>query len=139
PRAVYRMTVDYGSATVAEFRLSTPTQRVTLTAGGRVVVPVYADRRGYAGPIELSANGLPAGVTLEGAMIPPESDGTLVTVVPGEETAEAAITTWHGRANGMTERPVRLRGHPLERLQPWLAAELAIAPTTAGTALSIDW
>src|SRR5207245_853812 len=82
----------------------------------------------------LSATGLPAGVTLEGAVIPPESDGTLVTVVPGEETADAAITTWRGRAEGMTERPVLLRGHPLERLQPWLAAALAAAPTTTQAA-----
>ena len=32
------------------------------------------------------------------------------------------------------------KGHPLERLQPWLASEFAIAPTDAKTAdFSIDW
>jgi len=32
------------------------------------------------------------------------------------------------------------KGHPLERLQPWLATEFAVAPTSAKVAdFSIDW
>ena len=33
-----------------------------------------------------------------------------------------------------------LKGDPLERLQPWMASELAVAPTTAkGVDFQVEW
>ncbi|HJZ55963.1 MAG TPA: hypothetical protein VKE74_13420, partial [Gemmataceae bacterium] len=138
---VYRLTVDPvpGDSRNADFRLFTPAQRLTLPTGGRVVVPVYAERRGYTGTIELAADALPVGVKLDGAEIPTSADGVLVTAARGEGTSDAAITSWRGRG-GNLERPVIVRGHSLERLQPWLAAELAVAPTSAkADDFAIDW
>jgi hypothetical protein len=136
PRAVYRLTVDPGPPP-ADIRLTTPAQKVVLPAGGRVVVPVFAERKGYAGPLALAADALPSGVKLDGAAIPAECDGALVTVTGGK--GDPAVATLRGRGDGLPERPVFLRGHPLERLQPWLAAELAVAPTAAKSDLAIDW
>jgi hypothetical protein len=103
------------------------------------VIPVFAERRGYAGPIRLTADRLPAGVRLEGAEIAPDADGALVTVHHGEKATDAVVTRWVGAGGGLG-RPLVLKGHPLERLQPWLAAELAAAPVAAkGEAFAIDW
>jgi hypothetical protein len=139
PRGIYRLTIDPVKADGAgDFRLTTPLQRLSLPAGGRAVVPVFVERRGAARKVTLSATGLPAGVKLEGTTIPADADGTLVTV-----TATAPVTagfiTWTGRA-GVEERPVTFRGHPLERLQPWLATEFAVAPSSAKAMdFGIDW
>jgi hypothetical protein len=141
PRGVYRLVIEPQRAAVKTgFQLVTPAQRVALPAGGRAVIPVLIERGGYEGRVELSAEGLPAGVRLEGADIPEGADGALVTVQRGAAATGAVITHWHGRAADGEERAVTIKGHPLERLQPWLATELALAATTAKAAdLQIDW
>jgi hypothetical protein len=143
PHGIYRLTVDPQppSTGQTDFRLFTPSQRIALPAGGSSVVPVLIERRGYLGRIVLSAEGLPPGVTLEGAEIPPGADGALVTVRRSESAGgDAVITRWRGRADGGEEREVILRGTPLQRLQPWLATELAVAPTNGKAAdFRIDW
>jgi hypothetical protein len=138
-RAIYRLTVEPQEAAKADYRLVCPTQALSLPTGGRWVVPVLIDRRGYTGPIDLAATGLPAGVKLDGATIPPESDGALVTVQRTDAPAEPAITHWQGRGTGI-EHAVLIKGSPMETLQPWLASEIAVAPT-AGKACEyqVDW
>jgi hypothetical protein len=111
---------------------------LNLPAGGRAVVPVFVERRGQVRKITLSATGLPANVKLEGTVIPADADGALVTVTAPGPVA-AGLITWTGRV-GADERPVGFKGHPLERLQPWLATEFAVAPTDAKIAdFGIDW
>jgi hypothetical protein len=141
PKGVYRLTVEPHSATERKtFRLLTPVQRASLPVGGRDVVPVLVERHGYTGSITLTADGLPRGVKLEGATIPAGADGTLVTVVRDAAPSEAVLTTWRGRGEDGQEQTVVVKGHPLERLQPWLAIELPVAPTTAQAAdFQVDW
>ena len=139
PRGVYRLTID--PLTIVgqgDFRLTTPLQRLNLPAGGRAVVPVFVDRRGFVGKIDLAADALPAGLKLEGGTIAANADGALVTVTATGDV-HAGLITWKGRG-GADERAVSFKGHPLERLQPWLATEFAVAPTSAKTAdFGIDW
>jgi hypothetical protein len=141
PKGVYRLTVEPQSSSEHKtFRLITPVQRVSLPVGGRDVVPVLVERHGYQGSITLSADGLPRGVKLEGATIPPGAGGTLVTVVRDAAPSEVVLTTWRGRGEDGQEQTVVVKGHPLERLQPWLATELPVAPTTAQAAeFQVDW
>src|SRR5581483_3418822 len=142
PGGVYRLAVEpqQSAARSADFRLLTTGPVPALPAGGRAVLPVLLERHGYTGPVEVTAAGLPAGVTLENTAIPPEADGTLITLRRGAAAAGAAITTWHGRGADGQQRIALLKGHPLERLQPWLAEEIAVAPTTAkADELQIDW
>jgi hypothetical protein len=140
PRGVYRLTIDPQTAENRGFRLVTPAQRVSLPVEGRSVVPVLVERRGYEGSVTLSATGLPAGVKLESATIPAGCDGTLVTVLREGSSGDAAITTWRGRGEDGQEHEVVVKGHPLERLQPWLAAELPLAPAAAKAAdFQVDW
>ncbi|MGE5193062.1 MAG: hypothetical protein ACM3U2_11230 [Deltaproteobacteria bacterium] len=142
PRGVYRLTVDpqQSAAAKPEFRLSTSAQRIHLPVGGRCVIPVWLDRRGYSGGVELAAAGLPAGFKVDGGVIADGTDGTLVTIDRGQVPGEAALTTWRGRGADGTERPVWIAGNPLERLQPWLATEIALAPLAAQAAeFQVDW
>ncbi len=114
-------------------------QRISLAAHGSTIVPVVVERAGYPGKIELSAN-VPAGVKLEGTTIPEGADRRLVTLSRADAGFEAAITTWRGRTDLGSEQAVLLKGHPLERLQPWLATEIAMAPTTAkANDLLVQW
>jgi hypothetical protein len=135
----YRLAIDLPDAPRPDFRLSTVMQRVSLPVGGRAVVPVVAERRGYPGPIDLAADLLPGGLRLESAQIPTGTDGTLVTIVRDEDSFDPAIVGWRG-IGGDLQRPLVVKGHPLESLQPWLATELPIAPTTGTrTDFDIDW
>jgi hypothetical protein len=140
PRAIYRLVIgpQMPAAGKGGFKLSAVVQRASLAAGGRLVIPIQVERQGYQGKIDLTAN-LPAGVKMDGAQIPEGADGTLVTL-HGETTFEPIITSWRGRGVDGVEQPVVLKGHPLVRLQPWLATEIAVAPSDAKTSdLLVDW
>jgi hypothetical protein len=146
PRGIYRLVVTPQSAIKNNFRLTTPIQRLSLANAGRVVVPVFVERDGYDGPVEISVVGLPSGVKLEGTTIPEGRGGTLVTFVR-EGAGEAAILQLRGKAADGREslvtvqnvQPGQVRTGP-SRIQPWLDQELAAALTTANAAdFQIDW
>jgi hypothetical protein len=143
PRGVYRLVVEpqQSGSKRADFRLVTTARHIALPAGGRAVIPVLIDRSGgYEGRITLSAEGLPAGVRLEGADIPDGADGALVVVQRGDAPAGAVISRWRGRAPDGDERSVTTKGHSLERLQPWLATEIAVfVSQDLKTEFEIDW
>lgn len=138
PRSFYRLAIEPVVRSSGTFQLLTPIQRVNLAQGGRAVLPIWVERGGYEGPVQLSADGLPAGIQMEGHQIPEGADGALVLLTRGEEAGTAVITQWSGK--GADERAVQVKGHPLERLQPWLAREIAVAPTTRKAAdFDIAW
>lgn len=140
-RAVYRLMVDpiVAGPTSADFELSTTVPRLSLSANGRAVFPVLVERKGYIGPIELKASGLPTGVKLDGLTIPAGAEGTLVTVMAGNQPFDAAQVFWQGAGGGM-DRPVLLKGHLMERLQPWMAGEFAVSSRSqAGAPLQVEW
>lgn len=146
-RAIYRLVVRPQSAAQNEFRLLTPVPRIALANAGSAVVPVFVERDGYEGPIEITAVSLPTGVKLEGATIPADRDGALVSVVR-EGTGEPAIAQLRGKASDGREQPVTTldmtpgRPRPLHpsRIQPWLDQEVAVAATTSNAAdFQIDW
>ena len=77
---------------------------------------------------------------VDGAIIPDGADGTLVTLERSDALLDASITIWRGRGIDGAEQIVVVKGHPLERLQPWLANEIALAPTNAkATEFVVDW
>lgn len=137
-RGVYRLTVDPQSPASRSYRLTTTMQRVALPVGGRSVLPIHIERRGYAGKFDLA----PAapGLRFDGLTIPDDADGTLLTVERGDANSDAVVTTFRGRDADGIEHAVVVKGHPLERLQPWLANEIALAPTIAKAAdFQVDW
>jgi hypothetical protein len=57
-----------------------------------------------------------------------------------EGLADAAIMSWRGHGEDGEEQPVLVRGDPLERVQPWLATELAVAPSAVRAAdFQVEW
>jgi hypothetical protein len=139
PHGIYRLVVEPQTpAARGTFKLSTSTQRVSLPVGGYQVLPIFVERQGYQGPIDLSAN-LPGGIKATGTRIPEGADGTLVTLQRDEGSFEPVITHWQGRAQEGTEQAVVVKGHPLQRLQPWLATEIALAPVEAKPEIFVDW
>ncbi|QDU30885.1 hypothetical protein ETAA8_60340 [Anatilimnocola aggregata] len=145
PLAAYHLQLSTATeqTSTSNFHLATNVERTAIPRNGRWVFPLWVDRRGTTGPIEITAHGLPPGVTLPTTVIPAESDGTLVTLsADGSEVSaeqQATITRWQGTA-GDRKRTVVVRNHPLEVLQPWLAEEIALARASASAdAFTIDW
>ena len=62
-----------------------------------------------------------------------------MTLRRAEGAALPGIVTWRGKAEDGEARTVQVKGHPLERLQPWLASEVAVAPTKDRGDFRIDW
>lgn len=141
PQGIYRLVVDPRSAEEkADWQVVTTSQRVTLAAGGKNLIPVLVERKGYQGTITLRAEGLPSSVKLENAIVPAGSDGTLLTLQRSDAALEPTVFSLWGKAEDGREQPVFIKSHPLEKLQPWLASELAIGPTTFKAAdFVVDW
>ncbi|MCI0681467.1 MAG: hypothetical protein L0Y71_05125 [Gemmataceae bacterium] len=139
PRGIYRLAIKPQSpAVLYDCKLSTPVQRVTLPLGGRSVIPVVVERRGFQGEIELSPivflHDATKAIKFEGTVIPDGADGTLLSLTRNDSPFEAFVSRLRGRDAGDREQPVIVKGHPLERLQPWLATEIAVAPSAAKAA-----
>lgn len=77
-RFAYRVTVDEGAA---GFALSCASDRINVPAGGTTTVKVIARRRGYNGPIRLSVEGLPAGLTAVPTVIGPGRGAVELTLI----------------------------------------------------------
>jgi hypothetical protein len=138
-RGIYRLVIEPHGAIKDNFKLTTTVQRLSLAEGGRGMAPVFVDRKGgYAGAIELFADPPSPGLKLNGATIPPGADGTLMTVERTE--SPPVVLTLRGRTDQGSAHAVVIKGHPLERLQPWLAQEFAIAGSNeAANEFTIDW
>ncbi len=143
PNAIYRLVIapQTGNAVGDAFALTTTLQRLSLPVGGRAVLPIIADRRGgFMGKLDLSLSDSQAGVKLAGTTIPDGADGTLLTVERTAAGLDAVITSFKGRTTDGVVQTLLVKNHPLERLQPWLASEIAIAATTDNAAdFAIDW
>jgi hypothetical protein len=137
-RGIYRLVVEPQGA-VKEFKLTTNVQRVSLPIGGRLVVPVMIERRGFTGKIDLRLD-LPPAVKASGLTIPEHADGALVTLERGDAPFDAVVTTWGDGNKKDGETLVAVKGHPMERIQPWLANEIAVAPNNMKAAeFVVDW
>ncbi|MFO0864554.1 MAG: hypothetical protein U0744_07880 [Gemmataceae bacterium] len=142
PRGIYRLVVaPKNEAGDDDFRLRTTKQRIGVSVGGFAAFPITIDRTGgYEGPIQLAADKMPAGFAAENTLIPEGGEGAIVVVRRPADAGSEAILRWKGTTKVNDERDVSIVGHPLERLQPWLASEVALAPIAAKASdYQIDW
>jgi len=141
-KANYRLGIEDISApeTSANINLITPIQRLSLSTNSIVVFPVWANRNGYVGKIEVQFSQLPKGVKLEGNSIPPDGEGALITLSTNAEATQPIVTTLIGKNDKSIDFEVGVFNHPLQRLQPWMASEIAVAPVSEkAPSLSIAW
>ena len=102
-------------------------------------MPVFLERRGYLGKVDLTAM-LPMGIRAEGTLIPAGADGSLVTLERGDASPDPAIIHLLGRGADGSDHQVMVKPHPLERLQPWLATEIALGSTSGKASdFVVDW
>jgi hypothetical protein len=125
---IYRLAIT--PAGQPDFSLTLFTDRESLPRQGVAVMRVRANRAGYNGPIKLSIDGLPPGVAVTGEEIPAVATDTLVTLQTGDQQPAPVVTTIVGESvepNLALRRIARLADSPLDKSQPWLANELALA------------
>ena len=78
PARVYRINIeDLGQP---DFQLRLDTDHLSLPAGASQVIKLQVTRRGYNGPIELSAEGFPEGLSLSGTTIQAGSNISLLAL-----------------------------------------------------------
>jgi len=104
-----------------DFSLQLNTDRLEMPKNQPSVVRVVATRRGYQGPIQLGLQNLPEDVIVEGDVIPPGANATLLTLTPNMKAA---------LRGGIT----RLAGWPIDNVKQ---SRLATTPLTA-TALTTN-
>ncbi len=141
PRGVYRLVIEPQGSVKDAFKLSTPLQRLSLAKDGRGIVPIFADRKGgYAGAIDIVADPPTRGLSMKDATIPPGADGALVTFERLDSLTDPIIMNLRGRSDKGATQTVIVKGHPLERLQPWLATEFTLATTSQpANEFTLDW
>ena len=109
PDFIYRLTVQEAAP---DFLLSTKVDVINVVQGARAELDVVIERLGgYAGPIELIADGLPEGVNLEGQQIAAGQTSAKLAFVATEEARSFDVTLRiRGTAEiagAIIERPVR--------------------------------
>ena len=142
-RCIYRIAVTPLERTPDDFQLSLEEQHHSIAAGDRKVARVAAVRNGYGGPIRIAFDDLPAGVQVQGGVIPSGTNATLLTLHGAGNDIAHVLTTVRGIGttdSGPIIRYASDANHPLNRMQPWLGSEVAVAlgqPT--GIDFVADW
>ncbi len=142
---IYRVVVRPigADAGVKDFRVFLPSAALNVPMGGHHVAEVDVERRGYAGPIRLALDGLPAGVQEQGLDVPAGANGALLVLTGTGRTPTAGLMSLRGTSADPKEKRTCVaqeKDHPLRKLQPWLAEELAVALTPKETlAFTADW
>ncbi|MEX2142116.1 MAG: hypothetical protein WD894_22810 [Pirellulales bacterium] len=127
---VYRLTVLPQDR--PDFSLALADERVNVPRGGRALVRVAVERRGYNGPIDLSFDGLPPSIAVENAQIAAGNNIGLVLLSGSMDSGDHATVRLVGRATeppstGDVIRTAMLAPNPLTQQQPWLREEIAVA------------
>ena len=93
------------AAAAPDFRLVAELDRFNVAAGGRGIVRLRVDRRGYAGPIRVDLGALPARLVADGAEIPADADGKLVVLTAQGDAIGQSLTTIRGLATVLPADP----------------------------------
>ena len=141
-KANYRIHIEDITSPKAGARteLITPTQSISLPVGDKIVVPVWIARNGYEGKVELDLYPALSGLKIDGKTIPKGSEGTLLTLSAVGSATKPLVTSIRGKNEKGIILETMVQNHPLQKLQPWLATEIAIAPVFEKTPeFSIQW
>ncbi len=129
-------------ASTHDFRLLVEPEPCNIPTGGRQVLKVRLDRRGYEGPVQLEFDRLAPGIQAEGLQIPAGASATLVTL-SGGNAASQWFATLRGKSLDPQHSIVRVaQSEPeLTAAAPVLSSDelaLAVAGKSA-IALDVGW
>jgi hypothetical protein len=124
-----------------DFSLTLPADAINVSAGGTQVVPIQVARSNYNGPIELSLEGLPSQLQLQGQIIPPGATIGLLTISAQNVPPQASLTRIIGRA--LEAQPPVVRAATFaefagSRHQPRVRSEVGLA-IGAASPIGIVW
>jgi len=148
-RCIYRLVVTRsGEAAQPDFSLSTTADTFNVPPQASRLFQLKVNRRGYEGPIRLSLAGLPKGIQADAVDVPSGGAGAIVSLrntnrdtgadAPAPATVELRGESQDGDAGRV--RVAHVEDHPLTRLQPWLARNMAVAQAEEQQAeFSVDW
>jgi len=120
------------------YRLRVSEDALNIPGGGAGVVRIEALREGYEGPITLKARGLPGGYRMEGAEIPAEASGTLVSIRK-EKEAPPAVVSFLGELEGK-QSAASVEAVPGGRLPPWLEEAFIVTESAiTGSGFHAEW
>ena len=103
-----------------DYELSAEPENPNIPKGGSALVTISASRvQGYDGPIEISAAGLPAGVTASSATIPAGQDSTVMLLSADPSASDDALSAafkivGHAKINGHDLARVASEDAPLK-------------------------
>ncbi|MEX0937752.1 MAG: PPC domain-containing protein [Pirellulales bacterium] len=117
-RFAYRMTIE---PVRPDFSLSLAADQFTLTGEKPLEIPVAIDRSGFSGEIEITAIGLPEGVTAEPVTSPGEGDTA--------KEVKLKLTAATGAAGG----PFRVAGRAADASEPIERTARFSVPNKPGT------
>ena len=131
PEFAYRLSLH---DTNPDYKLGAEPKNPNIPKGGSMFVTVYASRvQGYEGPIDISVDGLPAGIKADPATIPAGEDSTVI-LLAADASAPADILPVAFKIVGHA----KINGHDLARVaneeEPLKLASLIPPPDVIVTA-----
>ncbi len=120
-----------------DFRLVAELDRLNVAAGGRGIVRLRVDRRGFAGPIRVDLGALPPNLAVDGAEIPADAAGKLVVLSAKGDTVGQSLTTIRGLAIGVPGEPGKVALNEADSVV--LATPAGAAPATNGPVAAAPW
>lgn len=114
----YRLTLRTAASLAPSATLRLPTDGLSVPRGGEAKLKIAVERRhGFNGPLKLSADQLPAGVSVaEVTVAPNQKDGTLIFKAAGDAPIQSAAVIVRGRGE-QDGQPVEAVA-TMERLAP---------------------
>jgi hypothetical protein len=94
----YRLTIEPAEP---DFVVALPAGELNVPRGGSAVLTVPVTRRGYAGPLQVVAVGLPPGLSAQGGNVPAGGTAAVLTITASESAAltESVTFALEGRAD----------------------------------------
>jgi hypothetical protein len=137
PGHVYRIAVD--DLGQPDFTITAPVNRLAVPVGATQSIKVQVARRGYNGPIQLSIQGLPEGITLSGTTIPAGANVGLLGITAAAGDLDQLDVQLLGKSeDGQLARLARSAVTATSRIQPWLRDKLAVSVIEAAP-VSASW
>ncbi len=136
---LYRIAVE--NLSQPRFSLSLQDDRINLPAGATQVLQVQAQREGYNGPIELSVEKQPEGVTAEGVTIRADETIGLLTLTAAPTATARGVVSIVGKAADGQSKFATVAHTPegeLSQIHAWMRDDVGFAVTTPAP-IHVEW
>ena len=125
------------------FTLKVAADTHNVPQGSNTVFQIAAERKAYDGPITITVDNLPSGLTATAPDIDAGSNGTLMTITGATGKTAGIITKVRGTSVGINPSISSVAvfdKHLLGKIQPWMQNDIALALAPANQSpFRIEW